>query len=107
MKLCEKPYPLLAGEFNALLATQQEQAAGASAALGNALDFVDASFGRGNEMIALLSEVTLNCNVSELVAAHDCPSYFEHARALAIGERAARLSARIGKLGEQLEELNK
>jgi len=106
-KLQEEPFASLASEFNSLLAIQQGQAANASSALGNALDFVDGAYGQGNEMIALLSEVTLNRNVSDLVAAHDCPSYFEHAQALAIGDRASALSSRMGKLGEQLEELNK
>ena len=107
VKFDDEPFTLLAREFNEQLAAQQERAATASAALGHALDFVNGAYGQGNEMIALLSEITLNRNVSDLVAAYDCPGYFEHARALAIGDRAAALSSRMGKLGEQLEELNR
>ena len=104
-KLADDPFPLLAAEFNERLAQQQAQASEASAALGNAIDFIAAAFGQGNEMIALLSEVTLNRNIADLVAAHDCPSYFEHARTLAIGERAAELSSRMQQIGEQLKAL--
>ena len=107
VKLQDAPFSLLASEFNSLLAAQQKQAAAACRALGYALNFVDGAYGQGNEMVALLSEITLNQNVSDLVAAYDCPSYFEHAQALAIGDRAAALSSRMGKLGEQLEELSK
>ena len=104
-KLESDPYPMLSREFNERLAALQARAQDACSGLGNAIGFVDAAFGQGNEMIALLSELTLNRNVSTLVAAHDCPSYFEHARALAIEQRAASLAARMDKLGEQLQVL--
>ena len=104
-KLEDDPFPILAREFNARLTEQQAQAEAACRALGCAIDFTADAFGKGNEMIALLSEVTLNRNVSNLVAAHDCPSYFEHAKALAIEDRASELSARMQRIGEQLDAL--
>ena len=104
-KLESDPFPMLAREFNARLSEQQAQAETACEALGRAIDFTADAFGEGNEMIALLSEVTLNRNVSNLVASHDCPSYFEHAKALAIENRASELSARMQRIGEQLDAL--
>ena len=99
------PFPMLAEAFNARLADQQAQAQAACDALGNALDFANGAFDQGNEMIALLSELTLNRNVSDLVSTYDCPSYFDCSQALAIGERATKLSARLQQIEEHLETL--
>ena len=101
----DDPFPMLADAFNMRLSEQQELANAACSALGHAIDFAAEAFGEGNELIALLSEVTLNRNVSRLVSAHDCPSYFEHAHALAIEDRAAALSSRLDKMSERLSTL--
>ena len=101
----EDPYPLIAQSFNAQLQEHALAAQAACARIGHSLDFVDAAFGRSNEMIALMSELSLNRNVAGLVSAHDCPQFFECAETLAIGQRAAELSARGQRLGEQLAAL--
>lgn len=96
------PFKELAASFNGQLVAQQQRAQGACDALGRALDFAAEAFGQGNELVALLGEVTLNRGISDLVTAYDCPSYFEHAKALAIEDRASSLAARIGKLDDGL-----
>ena len=101
-KMTGDPFPLLAERFNEQLAEQRERAESACAALGNAIDFCNDAFGDGNEMVTLLSEITLNSAVSSLVAAYDCPSYLEHARSLAIEDRAAGLSTRLDQLNDLL-----
>ena len=98
----EGPFQLLAGAFNEKLAAQQHVAADASVAVGNAVDFVASAFGQGNELIALLSEMTLNARISSLVGTYDCPSFFEHSKAMMLGEREAELAARLDQLVQKL-----
>ena len=101
----EGSYQLLAAVFNERLATQREAARKASDAVGNALDFAADAYGQGNELVALLGEMTLNRHVSSLVGPYGCPSYSEHSKVLMLGGREADLGARLGQLDEHLAVL--
>ena len=96
------PFRLLAETFNERLTTQQQNAATASRAVGNAIDFVAEIYGQGNELIAMLGEMTLNGRIASLVGTYGCPSYFEHSKALMLGEREAGLAARLDQITEAL-----
>ena len=101
----EEPYKLLAAAFNERLAAQREAAQVACDAVGNVLDFVAGSFGQGNELVALLGEMTLSKHVGTLVGTYGCPSYHEYSKVLMLGERAADLGTRLDQLDEKLAVL--
>ena len=59
----------------------------------------------GNELIALLGEMTLNGRISGLVGAYGCPSFFEYSERLMLGERESELAARLSRLDAGLAAL--
>ncbi len=101
----QDPYKMLAESFNSELVRQKERGEQASAQVGNALDFVAEAYGQGNELIALMSELTLNGSISKLVGLYGCKSFFECSRALQLEQRENELSARLDQLGEHMAAL--
>ena len=69
-----------------------------SAHLDNALAFLDAAFGEGQEEVVFVSRLSVDPDLMRFVAAHGSESFAEHARQLMFHERGLDLLDQVDKL---------
>lgn len=69
-----------------------------STALNNAFSFVEQAFGDGQEMLLLVTDLSVNRYSMTFINDHGCNRYFEHNKNLLFYERGADLADRIGQL---------
>ncbi len=69
-----------------------------SAHLDNALAFLDAAFGEGQEEVVFVSRLSVDTDLMRFVAAHGSESFAEHARQLMFHERGLDLLDQVDKL---------
>ena len=72
--------------------------AGTSSALDNAFRFVEDAFGGGQEMLLLVTDLSVNRYGMAFINAHGCERYFAHNEDLLFYERGADLADRINRL---------
>lgn len=70
----------------------------ASRALEGAFGFVDAAFGDDQEMLMLVTDLSVSRYGMEFINGHGCDAYFEHNKALRFYERGNDLAQRIGRI---------
>ena len=70
----------------------------ASRALEGAFGFVDAAFGDDQEMLMLVTDLSVSRYGMEFINGHGCDAYFEHNKALRFYERGNDLVQRIGRI---------
>ena len=75
-----------------------ERIAGTSSALDNAFRFVEDAFGGGQEMLLLVTDLSVNRYGMAFINAHGCERYFAHNEDLLFYERGADLADRINRL---------
>ena len=78
--------------------------AGTSSALDNAFRFVEDAFGGGQEMLLLVTDLSVNRYGMAFINAHGCERYFAHNEDLLFYERGADLADRINRLDLNTEE---
>ncbi|MBQ3268212.1 MAG: ATPase, partial [Atopobiaceae bacterium] len=69
-----------------------------SAHLDNALAFLDAAFGEGQEEVVFVSRLSVDPDLMRFVAAHGGESFVEHARQLMFHERGLDLLDQVDAL---------
>ena len=72
--------------------------AATSAALDNAFRFVEDAFGSGQEMLLLVTDLSVNRYSMAFINDHGCERYFAHNEDLLFYERGADLADRINRL---------
>ena len=82
-------------EFEADVARMKKEGADLSAALDNAFGFVEECFGEGNEMLILLTELSINRYSARFIAGHGCEAYFKHDRHYMLYDRNKELENEI------------
>ena len=78
--------------------------AATSAALDNAFRFVDDAYGSGQEMLLLVTDLSVNRYSMAFINDHGCERYFAHNQDLLFYERGADLADRINRLDLSAEE---
>jgi len=68
------------------------------AMLGNVFAFVQEAFGEGQEMVILVTELTVNEYSSRFISRYGCPEYFEHNKELLFYERQKEIDAELAEL---------
>lgn len=66
--------------------------------LANAFKFIDAVFGSGQEMLILVTELTINYYSAHFISKYGCKEYFEHNKDLLFYERHNEIMAEIENL---------
>ncbi|MDR2530838.1 MAG: MoxR family ATPase [Oscillospiraceae bacterium] len=69
-----------------------------SAALENVFAFFETAFGDSQEMVILVSELTVTKRAARFISAHGCPAYFRHNKSLLFHERGKQLQSAIDAL---------
>ena len=84
--------------FNEAVVSANEAAGDAAAHLDNALAFLDAAFGEGQEEVLFVSKLSVDPVLMRFVAGHAGPSFAEHAKQLMFHERGLDLLDQVDKL---------
>ena len=84
--------------FNEAVVSANEAAGDAAAHLDNALAFLDAAFGEGQEEVLFVSKLSVDPVLMRFVAGHAGPSFAEHAKQLMFHERGLDLLEQVDAL---------
>lgn len=84
--------------FGELVDALDARIAATSDALNHAFAFVEDAFGSGQEMLLLVTDLTVNRYGMTFINDHGCDSYFKHNETLLFHERGTDLAARINRL---------
>ena len=76
----------------------------ATAALDNVFKFVEEAFGEGQEMLMLVTDLSVSRAGMAFINDHGCERYFAHNEDLLFYERGADLADRINRLDLTEEE---
>ncbi len=81
--------------FEQSVAAMKSQKASVKENLNNVFRFVDGVFGEGNEMLILVTEMTMNRSSARFIAANGCEEYFKHDKHYQLYERNKELMHEI------------
>jgi len=84
--------------FNALTKAHKKEAKLTSERMDNAFRFVDETFGDGQEMLILVTELTQNYYGSKFISNFGCEEYFKHNKSLLFYERDKEIMDEIAEL---------
>lgn len=66
--------------------------------LDNVFTFFEQSFGKGQEMLILVSELTIRPSISEYIYTHGCPKYYQYNKQLLSADQQNAINDRIDAL---------
>ncbi|MCR5735713.1 MAG: ATPase, partial [Lachnospiraceae bacterium] len=87
-------------KYNDALKAVKEDCAQVSAELKNLFDFSEKAFEDGNEMLILVTELTVNKYASRFIARFGSDEYTKHNKELMLSERQGDLDKEIQELLE-------
>lgn len=91
-------FDLLRERFNERLDELDASVDAASAALDNVFKFVEEAFGEGQEMLMLVTDLSVSRAGMAFINDHGCERYFAHNQNLQFYERGSDLAARIDRI---------
>lgn len=91
-------YVLIKEKFGKEAASLKEQTGKIGERLHNLFVFAEAAFENGNEMLILVTELTVNEDSARFIASFGCPDYQRHNEELMLSERQSRFMEEIEKL---------
>ena len=97
-------FALIKNEFDSQVQKMQDQAAEISAQLSNLFLFVEKTFGDGNEMLVLVTDLTVNYNSATFISRRGCKEYDRYNKKFQLNERQQKISEALDKI--DLDELH-
>ena len=98
------PFSQVKTLFGEMVDALDARIAAVSSALDNAFRFVEDAFGNGQEMLLLVTDLSVNRYGMAFINDHGCERYFAHNEDLLFYERGADLADRINRLDLTEEE---
>ncbi len=95
----EEGFVCLKEKYDAAVAKMRQETARVQGELAALFDFTEEAFARGNEMLILVTEFTVNNASAQFIATFGCPEYQRHNQELMLGERGDDIKAQIAELG--------
>ena len=95
----EDVFACLKAKFGAEVAVMKEDTVTAQNMLHYLFAFVEEAFEQGNEMLILVTELTVNNASSRFLASFPSPDYQRHNQELMLSERRDDIKKKIGELG--------
>ena len=89
---------LLKKDFDSRVAALKKNAEAAGKKLSNAFAFLEEVFGEGQELLILVTELTINAHSSRFISRYGCKEYFAHNKELLFYERRKELIEELGDL---------
>lgn len=87
-------------DFENIIRDMKKQAASASGKLANAFSFCEMCFSEGQEILILVTELTVNPNTAKFISKFGCDAYFNHNKELMFYDRQKEIMAQIKELEE-------
>ena len=91
-------FALLKKDFDSRVAALKRNAEAAGKKLSNAFAFLEEVFGVGQELLILVTELTINAHSSRFISRYGCKEYFAHNKELLFYERRKELIEELGDL---------
>jgi hypothetical protein len=104
MLIREKPadgtaaFKLLKSDFDRHVNAMKKQADAAGKKLSNVFKFCEEVFGDGQEMLILVTELTISYHGAHFISRYGCKEYFAHNKELLFYERQKEIIAEIDEL---------
>ena len=93
-----RPFDEIRTDYEKLVSDMKEKAKGASAMLDALFRFAEKVWGEGQELLILITELTIGYYSSRFIARYGCEGYYKHSESLKFYERKLE----ILKKGEAL-----
>ena len=104
----EQWYALLAESTDAMICLKKavesqnqavkQQASDAGVALSNVFRFCETAFGDGQELMILVTELTIHPHSARFISRYGCPEYYSHNKNLLLQERQKELLSEIDQI---------
>ncbi|MCM1113702.1 MAG: AAA family ATPase [Muribaculum sp.] len=95
----EEAFACLKNKYDACVAKMRQETERASGELAALFAFVEEAFAQGNEMLILMTELTMDQTSAQFIASFGSPDYARHNQEMMLGERGDDLKAQIAELG--------
>ncbi len=92
-------YEILKNRYAVRLEEMKSQAEHVQQRLHGLFGFVEEAFSQGNELLVLMTELTVNEGCARFIAAFGSPDYRKHQEEMMLGERQDQILERIERLG--------
>ncbi len=90
-----KAFQMMKAEFERYVSTLKKQSGDTGKHLSNAFRFCEDVFGDGQEMLILVTELTLSYYCSKFISLYGCKEYFTHNKELLFYERQLELTKKL------------
>ncbi len=97
----EGQFAVLQRMYQEQVGKMQTEAAGISARLSRIFRFVEECFGDGNEMLLLVTELTVNREAAKFIAEHGCEEYYRYNKKFLLYERNRELADELAAFLER------
>ena len=94
----EAAYALVKEKYNGLVAGMKEETGKVQARLHALFVFAEEAFGQGNEMLVLVTALTVDGASSQFIAAFGSADYSRHSQELMLSERRDHIQEQIAEL---------
>ena len=94
----EAAFSILKQAFDEITAELKEKTTVTRARIENLFTFAEKAFKEGNEMLILVTELTVNNDSARFIGQFGCPAYDKHSRELMLSERQGGLQDEIAAL---------
>ncbi len=91
-------FAMLKKKFDAQVTAMKMKTAAVQERLHHLFDFVDEAFSGGNEMLILVTELTVNDHSSRFISTFGCQDYQQHNEELMLSERQVNIQREIEEL---------
>jgi len=91
-------YGFLKGKYGALVARMRQETENVQGELHALFTFAEEAFDKGNEMLILVTELTVNTASAQFIATFGSPDYKRHNEELMLSERSDDIKAQIAEL---------
>lgn len=91
-------YGLLKTRYGQLVARMKQETAEVQNELHALFVFAEEAFAEGNELLLLVTELTVHAASAEFIATFGCPDYQRHSEELMLSERSDRIRSEIAEL---------
>lgn len=94
----EEPFEVIRERYNAEITAVRERSDEIRAELDNLFDFAGRAYSGGNEMLILVTEMTVNSYTSRFIARYGCDEYMKYKDELMLDERNINMQEEIKDL---------
>ena len=91
-------FMLVKKDFDSRVKAMKKQAEGAGKKLSNVFLFCEEVFSEGQEMLILVTELTINAHSARFISRYGCKEYFDHNKELLFYERQQEIIREIEDL---------